>query len=69
VIYLSSDGLIDQNGPDHKRFGTPRLLEILNSNSKEPMHKQKENLLRDYYKFLASEEQRDDITLIGARLI
>jgi serine phosphatase RsbU (regulator of sigma subunit) len=69
ILYLSSDGLIDQNGPDHRRFGSIKLLEILKSNALEPISKQKDNVLKDYYKFLASEEQRDDITLIGARLI
>jgi serine phosphatase RsbU (regulator of sigma subunit) len=69
ILFLSSDDLIDQNGPDHKRFGTPKLLEVLKYNALEPMHKQKENLMKEYYKFLASEEQRDDITLIGVKLI
>ncbi len=69
MIFLSSDGIIDQNGPDHRRFGTTKLLEILKSNAFEPLHRQKEILLKNYYNFLATEEQRDDITLIGVRLI
>ncbi len=65
VIYLTSDGMIDQNNPKRKRFGTPRFLDLLNEVKDFDLEKQNDyiqKVLRDYMK---NEPQRDDITIMG----
>lgn len=68
ILYLSSDGLTDQNNAERKRFGSKRLKEIITSNISEPMHKQKEQIEKELNDFQKDEEQRDDITLIGIKI-
>jgi serine phosphatase RsbU (regulator of sigma subunit) len=69
MIFLSSDGLIDQNGYENKKFGTAKLFELLKKNSKLAPLEQKKILLAEYQSFLGNAEQRDDITLFGIKLI
>jgi serine phosphatase RsbU (regulator of sigma subunit) len=68
-IYLSTDGIIDQNGPDRSRFGTNRLEEILFKYSKYPMEEQEYSIRQEIERFRQHEEQRDDITLMGIKII
>lgn len=68
ILYLSSDGLTDQNNAERKRFGSNRLREIILNNISEPMIKQKEFIEKDLNDFQQNEEQRDDITLIGIKI-
>ncbi len=69
IIYLSTDGIIDQPSPARKRFGTRRMLEILNQNKDKNLAEQQEALETALYRHQLDEEQRDDITLFGVRLI
>ncbi|MBA7518384.1 hypothetical protein ES705_10454 [subsurface metagenome] len=69
MIYLFSDGIIDQNSPERKKFGRLRLEEVFVDCAKLRPIEQKaiiEQRLRDYMK---NEEQRDDITLVGLKII
>ena len=68
-LYLSTDGIIDQNGPDRSRFGTNRLEEILFKYSKYPMEEQEYSIRQEIDRFRQNEEQRDDITLMGIKII
>lgn len=68
ILFLSSDGLADQNNAERKRFGSKRLKEIILSNISEPMIKQKEKIESELNSFQENEEQRDDITLIGIKI-
>ncbi|MCB2194998.1 MAG: SpoIIE family protein phosphatase [Bacteroidetes bacterium] len=68
ILYLSSDGLTDQNNADRKRFGSNRLREIILNNISEPMMKQREHIEKELNDFQQDEEQRDDITLIGIKI-
>ncbi len=67
IIYLSSDGLTDQNNSERKRYGSNRLKELILKNISEPMDRQKEIIEDDLDFFQNNEEQRDDITLIGIK--
>ncbi len=69
VLILSSDGIIDQNGPDRLRFGSQRFTETLFSNIHLSMNDQKFALEKalDYY--VRNEDQRDDITVLAFKLI
>jgi serine phosphatase RsbU (regulator of sigma subunit) len=68
ILFLSSDGLTDQNNLERKRFGSDRLKEIILNNISEPMVKQKEIIEKELNDFQQDEEQRDDITLIGIKI-
>ncbi|MFW6326955.1 MAG: SpoIIE family protein phosphatase [Bacteroidota bacterium] len=67
-FYLTSDGIIDQNGPDRKRFGSKRLMKFFEEHCNQPMEEQHKQLNNEFDAFMGQEEQRDDITLIGIRL-
>ncbi len=68
ILFLSSDGLTDQNNSERKRFGSNRLKEIILNNISEPMDIQKEIIVKELNDFQQQEEQRDDITLIGIKI-
>jgi len=68
ILYLSSDGLTDQNNKDRKRFGSNKLKEILQLNIDQSMENQKLAIEKELDIFMENEEQRDDITLIGIKI-
>ncbi|MFC2136828.1 two-component regulator propeller domain-containing protein, partial [Bacteroidota bacterium] len=68
IIYLSTDGIIDQHSPDRKRLGTNKLINILKGVQNEPLDKQKELIDIELKAHMQGEEQRDDITFMGIRL-
>ena len=43
-IYLSSDGIADQNAPNRQKFGSKRLIKLLEESLHLPMAGQKQNL-------------------------
>ncbi len=69
LIYLFSDGIIDQNNSERKRYGTLRFLTTLKSVIKMPLDIQKQMIETDLEAYQKNESQRDDITLIGLKLI
>jgi serine phosphatase RsbU (regulator of sigma subunit) len=68
VLYLSSDGYIDQNGPDKKRFGSALFLETLNKINKLQLKEQLVQLERKLDEYQGNYDQRDDITVVGIKL-
>jgi serine phosphatase RsbU (regulator of sigma subunit) len=67
-IYLSSDGMADQNASNREKFGTKRLLSAIRESAVLSMDKQREALEKEFDSFMQNERQRDDIALIGLRL-
>lgn len=67
TIYLSTDGLIDQNDMERKKYGSPRLIEILQRIASAEMKQQKKLLEADLELHMRDCEQRDDITFLGLR--
>ena len=68
ILYLGSDGFVDQNDVKRKKFGSKRLYQALQDMVSEPLNEQKDQLqsiLKDYMK---ETEQRDDILWIGVKL-
>jgi len=65
TVYMATDGLIDQNGPERKRLGTERFLMILNQVKKEPLNLQKQLILNQLLEYQQTEPQRDDITILA----
>ncbi len=68
VLYLSSDGFVDQSGTERRRFGTPRLLKTLTGIAQKPLEEQKQLLLQTYEVYKQNQEQRDDITILGLKI-
>jgi serine phosphatase RsbU (regulator of sigma subunit) len=67
IMWMSTDGIIDQNNAERKRFGTPKLVETLEDAKELDLKDQKmllENELTDHQ---GDEEQRDDITIWGIK--
>ncbi|TAE74939.1 MAG: hypothetical protein EAZ85_03615 [Bacteroidetes bacterium] len=69
LIYLTTDGFIDQNNQQRKKIGTKKYIEFLTICSEEKnMEKQKEFLLQKLYAQLKNTSQRDDICMFGIKL-
>jgi len=68
IIYLSSDGFIDQNNLSRKRFGSKRFEILLKEIAQLEMDEQKTILENVMEKFKNEAEQRDDITIWGIKL-
>ena len=68
IVYLTSDGIIDQVNSVGKRFTSKRLLGTLNKYAESPLEEQKNVLSNNIEEFKENTEQRDDITVIGAKI-
>jgi serine phosphatase RsbU (regulator of sigma subunit) len=69
ILYLTSDGIIDQVNLNGKRFSSKRMLNVLNASIDQPLSYQKTKLEQELENFKNETEQRDDITVIGAKII
>jgi serine phosphatase RsbU (regulator of sigma subunit) len=68
-IYLFSDGYADQfGGKDNKKFLSRRFEEFLLSIHNEPLARQKELLNEKLIEWMGSNEQVDDILVIGVKI-
>lgn len=67
TIYLSSDGIIDQNDKDRKRFGSDNFIEMMNRIHNLPMNEQAGMIEQTLDAYMNGEEQRDDISVIGIK--
>ncbi|MGB0523932.1 MAG: SpoIIE family protein phosphatase [Flammeovirgaceae bacterium] len=69
LLYLSSDGYVDQNGStNHRRIGTKKLIKLLEQLHASPLDEQKKALEEFLDDYQGSAPQRDDIALIGFRI-
>jgi serine phosphatase RsbU (regulator of sigma subunit) len=65
-IYLFSDGYVDQfGGPDRKRFMSQRLHQLLADHRDLSMPQQAELLERAFDAWKGTEEQVDDVCMLG----
>lgn len=69
ILYLTTDGLIDQVNKNGKRFTSKRFLDVLNHYAEHSMQVQKKELMNRLNQFKQGTEQRDDITVIGAKIL
>ncbi len=67
-LYLTSDGIIDQNNMDRTRFGSARFEQLLVSVAKYQATEQQDIIKDIFDRWRGREEQRDDVTLIGVKL-
>lgn len=68
-VFLASDGIVDQNDKNRKKFGRARLESILKEVINEKSSEQKKVIEEKLDNFIEGEAQRDDITLAGIKLI
>ena len=64
-LFMITDGLVDQNNPQRKRFGTERFMRFVTdyrSQSMDVIGQSLKSLLKD---FMDGQPQRDDITVVG----
>ncbi len=68
MLYLTSDGYIDQQDAGDQRFGSKRLKQLLELVAPHPTKKQEDTLLAELQNHQGPEEQRDDITIFGIKV-
>lgn len=68
IIYLMTDGLVDQHGPNVSKFGTLNLKYTLSKYKDLSLSRQKEIYIDILDAHQQDSEQRDDITVLGVRL-
>ncbi|WP_338812388.1 SpoIIE family protein phosphatase [Bernardetia sp. Wsw4-3y2] len=64
-IYLSTDGLPDQNNPQGEKIGTSKLIYLIEQSSHLSIKEQIKEVENELVKHQQNAEQRDDITFIG----
>jgi len=68
IIYLFSDGYVDQiGGPDRKTFRSKKFKQLLINIHHKPLHEQKAILGKEYEDWRQDIEQIDDIMMMGIR--
>lgn len=68
IIYMFSDGIIDQNDVNRKKIGTPGLKNILSEALQLDIALQKDFVTDKLEEHMAETTQRDDMTLLGMEL-
>ena len=68
-LYMTSDGIGDQNNYERKRYTIKRLIDAISQSVKLDMDQQKNNILNDLNSFKGDCDQRDDITVMGIEII
>ena len=69
MFFMTSDGIIDQNNRERKRFSSARFLRTLTANRNEEMSVIKANLEKELDDFMSGVDQRDDISVMGLRIL
>ncbi len=68
IIICVTDGIIDQNNYNRKRFGSKRLKRTIQENINYPLSEQKIKLEKALDNWQKQEQQRDDITVLGLKI-
>lgn len=69
IFYIFSDGFYDQlGGPNQKKMLKKRFRELLLQYCNLPMQEQREQLLKAHDRWRGSQEQIDDILVIGVKI-
>ena len=69
IIFLNSDGIVDQNNENRKKYTAARFHTSLLTNIDKPMNEMGVEVYRMFENFKSSAFQRDDITVLGMRLL
>jgi len=69
IIFLSSDGYTDQNNHERKKFSSSQLSNMIFENKHKSMNEQGNIYNKAIVDWMNGDEQRDDITLIGIKIL
>jgi len=69
ILYLTTDGIFDQINDKGKRFSTQRFIKSLERNIGQSMEEQGKRLEEEWKYFKGESEQRDDLTVLGAKIL
>jgi serine phosphatase RsbU (regulator of sigma subunit) len=69
TVYLTTDGFADQPNAALEKFGSRRLRALLAEMAIFPARRQRQSFLSELKEFQAGAAQRDDITIIGLKLL
>jgi len=64
-LYISTDGIVDQEGRENSRYGKDRFEKLILANHNIPFGKQKESITSSFINIKGDLEQSDDVTVIG----
>ncbi len=68
MLYLRSDGIVDQNNVKRKKFGENQFSSLIEKNAHLSMIEQRKTMEEALDKHQEGTEQRDDITVLGIKL-
>ncbi|TAE03895.1 MAG: hypothetical protein EAZ97_00850 [Bacteroidetes bacterium] len=68
ILYMTSDGFIDQSNQEGAKIGTNRFVELLGNINNLPMIEQQNIFEKTLDEHMNGAEQRDDIMLIGIKI-
>ncbi len=68
LLYLSTDGIVDQPNLEGQKFGTPYFKSLLAENAIESLENQRKILEMALATHMGNAPQRDDMTVIGIQL-
>jgi serine phosphatase RsbU (regulator of sigma subunit) len=68
ILYLSTDGIVDQPSPERVRFGSLRFFNLLKEIAPKSLEEQKQSIEQAVMEFQDYENQRDDVTFLGIKL-
>ena len=68
IIYMTTDGIVDQNNLARSRFGSKKLLEKLNEIATLTLPEQKLELEQELALWMQDTDQRDDITFFAFKI-
>jgi len=68
MLFLYSDGFIDQNDQERRRFGSDAFRELLNEIADLPCRQQETKMIDILEKQLKETTQRDDILVLGLKI-
>ena len=67
-LFIYTDGIIDAPSPDGECFGSVRLKNVLDANTKTPLYELKLAVLGKLYQHAKKELNHDDITMIALEI-
>ena len=68
ILYLATDGYLDQNNVKRKKFGSKKLKTLLEANAHADLASQKKALQEALDDHQKGTEQRDDILMMGIKV-
>lgn len=68
VVYMTTDGFIDNGNKEKRKFGRKKFFKLIEDNYHKPLNEQKDIFLNAFYTHSEGAEQRDDVTVIGFRI-